>query len=68
MRLQLKDNSVNFANREYLIAKEMLRRRDWYFKKWGRSSKDDCPCVIDTGCNGGDLCGFNWLVGYVGYW
>ena len=61
------ENRVNFANREFLISKEMMGRSGWYFKKWRQPNKDDCSCIIGAGFNGGALCSFNRMKQYVDY-
>ena len=59
------ENGVNFADREVLISKAILRRTDWRKKPCGEKPNNrDCACIIDTGFSGGALCSFNWMYRY----
>ena len=62
------ENDVNFADREVLISRTVLWKADWGLKHWGGNSNNgDCPCIIDTGFNGGAFCIFNCVRRYKAY-
>jgi len=53
---EIPENEAHVAHRHINLA-NVLGRNDWGRKNWAQERSS----IIDTGFNGGGLCGFSWL-------